>query len=1496
MGLFLGTAVAQSQGDPNAPIVVNPGPERLRILFVGNSITRHAPRPSVGWNQTSGMAANAEATDYAHRFRDFVERVTGRVTDPYFHTFGGGGTVAQRLGAFEQVRMVEPHIVVIQLGEHEVEAEGTEQLRTNYRALLQQARSWSPMPWVVALGSWSPQASGPPNAYDNGWVGQRDTVMREEAEALGIPFLSVRAIAENPANWGTGSDPGVQWHPNDLGHAEYARLLQQAFLNRGSGLVIDGDIFARPNTAFSAASAPHPVGSPWSALRGQWAIQGRELAARRQLLATDPLFIHGGVPLSLASREQALITTTARLTNASSSEFAGIAFGVSSASSYYALRYSRAGVVQLIRVNGGSPVALANISVGSGRFDGPTRLSVAVRGAGNFHWRIEGPTGTVRSGEVLDPDPLPGRHTGLYANIPWTLDGQPRAFFESFAVAAPQVSFFDRFENQAQILGTIAGIDVPGSNDWRAMDSQGSWEIARDRLTGARTGSSATFVVNERTAQLQNGFRLRADLLLTADGSSHYAGLVFHASAADTYYVLRYNLPGNVQLLRYRKGQLTVMENLNLGGNRLGGRVTVSVESDRPGHFVYSLHNARGERMTRRTVTDPAPLFGGRAGIYTNSPAVSGQPTLFVHRFSYNPEKAVVQVDAESSAGNAGLRHLMGQLVVGANPVGIYYAGSQPEFFATRRAHGLWDPVNRRPEPETMAILQNYQPGVLRYPDGLGVHGFNWRHTVGPLLSGSQVALDDHRSRTFHFGLNEFLQIAEAAGAEPVMVVSEYTGTDAAGNHDIIQSAADLVAYLNLPISSGHPMAILRGQHGFPEPWNVRFFEIGNESWVDFRLAANAVLPPTQVGQQAAAMIAAMKAVDPSILCGVPHHLEETEWGAQVFGAAGSAPDYAIFHVYPINYGGPNLAEAGNGESAWLEDRLMQMTLLAGVSGAAQIRENLHLLRQVTGNPQLPAAITEFNVGMAQSGVTHGYRFSLGAAIGMGDLITRMAEPDSGVLFAIYWQWLNGFWGSVRQANLSNMMFNYSGAGNFPPVVESLRAPHYLFTMLGSMAEGRRVPVSVSAPPVEGSGFGRSMPVRGGSDRSASRRSSQNLLLNSFGSPNFIPPAPPYAGLSHTNTAQQYNLRFDHFAAASATPGIATVDLTNIDAALRPSSGGILYRTTFEARWEPDNPEADSPTLGLQVGDLRGFPATGSASYIESLQVANQVWQSFTVEYQPLPDTAALGLLVRVTGPGQPFSGTLRLRNMVTEAWNAPTVAAPPALSATAVRTRSQSGDPGLSLALFHLSDFEEREVEIHLPELGQPTAWVQTLGGSSAAAYRVASEQNPDSPDPGGAITVSPAVPLPVEDGVLRLQLPPHSLTRVDVALPDTRTPYQKWRDQTFGVAVTEIPELEESVWGTRADPDGTGIPNLLRFAFGYQGNVEAARSPLSIQWTDAGLELQFLPRGAGLHYIVETSTDLRAWHSIFSEKAPPGLLQRIEIPLEEGEQSRFFRLKITE
>ena len=50
-----------------------------RVLFVGNSITRHEPNPSLGWYGDWGMAASSKEKDYVHLVVAELDKKYGKV-------------------------------------------------------------------------------------------------------------------------------------------------------------------------------------------------------------------------------------------------------------------------------------------------------------------------------------------------------------------------------------------------------------------------------------------------------------------------------------------------------------------------------------------------------------------------------------------------------------------------------------------------------------------------------------------------------------------------------------------------------------------------------------------------------------------------------------------------------------------------------------------------------------------------------------------------------------------------------------------------------------------------------------------------------------------------------------------------------------------------------------------------------------------------------------------------------------------------------------------------------------------------------------------------------------------------------------------------------------------------------------------------------------------------------------------------------------------------
>ena len=61
--------------------ILNPAGKGIRVLFAGNSITRHGPKEEIGWYGNHGMAASCAARDYVHIL---MERIQQAAPDAVF--------------------------------------------------------------------------------------------------------------------------------------------------------------------------------------------------------------------------------------------------------------------------------------------------------------------------------------------------------------------------------------------------------------------------------------------------------------------------------------------------------------------------------------------------------------------------------------------------------------------------------------------------------------------------------------------------------------------------------------------------------------------------------------------------------------------------------------------------------------------------------------------------------------------------------------------------------------------------------------------------------------------------------------------------------------------------------------------------------------------------------------------------------------------------------------------------------------------------------------------------------------------------------------------------------------------------------------------------------------------------------------------------------------------------------------------------------------------
>lgn len=155
--------------------------------------------------------------------------------------------------------------------------------------------------------------------------------------------------------------------------------------------------------------------------------------------------------------------------------------------------------------------------------------------------------------------------------------------------------------------------------------------------------------------------------------------------------------------------------------------------------------------------------------------------------------------------------------------------------------------------PEVIAELKQLHSGFWRLPGGNYISNFNWYHSVGQRDKRPQDF--DHAwnaMQTNDVGMDEFMTFCKLIGVEPYITVN-------AGFGDA-HSAAEEVEYINGSTST--PMGAMRARNGHPEPYHVKFWNVGNEPYGQWQLGRTDLKYYLMKHNEFAK---AMRAVDPSI-------------------------------------------------------------------------------------------------------------------------------------------------------------------------------------------------------------------------------------------------------------------------------------------------------------------------------------------------------------------------------------------------------------------------------------------------------------------------------------------------------------------------------------------------------------------------------------------------------------------------------------------------------
>lgn len=248
--------------------------------------------------------------------------------------------------------------------------------------------------------------------------------------------------------------------------------------------------------------------------------------------------------------------------------------------------------------------------------------------------------------------------------------------------------------------------------------------------------------------------------------------------------------------------------------------------------------------------------------------------------------KAMIEVDYES------IKRDINPLLYGSNSLFLFDGQESPVRF--KKDNGIWSKRDNDINKHARDLLVDSGITILRYPVGDAGEYYYWGWSIAPFKKRLKTVLRTVWDRPEHytFGTLEFIKLCKAIKSKGIINInyamrnSEFF-YDAGENNDprskreiAIQQAANWVEFMNIdappekdpafpqeykPEYSLHKMpkgyfAWLRASMGHPDPFVIKYWEIGNE--------LNKFFKVEEYVEDAIRFSRAMKAVDPTIKIG----------------------------------------------------------------------------------------------------------------------------------------------------------------------------------------------------------------------------------------------------------------------------------------------------------------------------------------------------------------------------------------------------------------------------------------------------------------------------------------------------------------------------------------------------------------------------------------------------------------------------------------------------
>ena len=330
----------------------------------------------------------------------------------------------------------------------------------------------------------------------------------------------------------------------------------------------------------------------------------------------------------------------------------------------------------------------------------------------------------------------------------------------------------------------------------------------------------------------------------------------------------------------------------------------------------------------------------------------------------------------------------------------IYVPADHPRWNDHVSTGMLWlDHVSLLPEDhvgfvkrEVFEMARQLNAGMMRY-SGNYISAYHWEHGVGPVLERPVMYNEAWGGWACkYFGTDEFVAFCRALGAEPLISVNDGSGTP--------EEAARWIEYCNGGADT--PMGALRAANGHPEPYGVKYWEIGNEVWGEWQVGTCSA---EDFARRALAFAKAMKTADPDIVLLVCGHTDQA-WNKAVLDIAGPHIDYLTLHLYH------GLGRFGMNRNTPAEERYKAMAAFSEWT-RHDIGQTMALIRSQPKHAHVKLAVTEYNTMYYPNTNRKGLpdEHTLGAAVANAANLNEMLRQSDVVHIGSFSDLVNGWLG-----------------------------------------------------------------------------------------------------------------------------------------------------------------------------------------------------------------------------------------------------------------------------------------------------------------------------------------------------------------------------------------------------------------------------------------------------------------------------------------------------